>query len=362
MSTTAELPPTSDQQTLRFAEGARFNIAAESKKFDCKFIEPGIVSYKDQGGGIELLRKETIDRCMDSVVGNPLIVDHTYITAGNRTDLEQGIVNAWSYNAEDGWYYVSGEADTPEVQDRMRRGERPSCGYRVKKLGPGGVYHGIRYDAEILDIEFNHLAVVNRPRYEHAEFRLNAIATVSNQTMNVFKFLKKLVTRENGADGKSVESTKVESHEVSGETEIEIDGKLVKLNNLAETYMTETKAAVVRSASGHDEVEIDGKNVKVNELVETYRKARCNGTPEHEKKETKAEEKAEHARENAAAPVVDAPAADAPAADAPAAQETRDNSAFIKLSNASLSAAIPSEYSTTSDSLAERCARGAKRY
>jgi len=352
VSTVIETPPVA----LRFAESVRFNIAAESKKFDCKFIEPGIVSYKDSGGGIELLRKETIDRCMASVIGNPLIVGHTYITAGNRMELEQGIVNAWSYNSDDGWYYVSGEADTPEVQDRMRRGERPSCGYRVKELGAGGVYHGLRYDAEILDIEFNHLAVVDRPRYEHAEFRLNAIATVSNQTMNVFKFLKKLVTRENGADGKPVDTTKVESHEVSGETEIEIDGKLVKLNNLAETYMTETKAAVVRCASGDDEVEIDGKNVKVNELVETYRKARCNAAP------AKVEEKVEASRDNAApAPAPDAAPVVPAAAPAPA-PEARDNSAFIKLSTASLSAAVPGDYSNNSDSLSERVARGAKRY
>jgi len=339
-----------EQANLRYAEGVRFNIAAESKKFDCKFIEPGIVSYKDQGGGIELLRKETIDRCMASVVGNPLIVGHTYITAANRTDLEQGIVNEWSYNSEDGWYYVSGTADSHEVQERMRRGERPSCGYRVKELGPGGVYHGIRYDAEIIDIEFNHLAVVDRPRYEHAEFRLNAIATVSNQTMNVFKFLKKLVTRENGADGKPVETTKVESHEVSGETEIEVDGKMIKLNTLAETFMEQTKAAVVRTASGDDEVEIDGKNVKVNELVDAYRKRNNAAAPAAPAATVVAP----------AAPVISVPPA-APAA-APAAPATRDNAAFEKLQAASLSAAVPGDFSTTSDSLAERCARGSKRY
>ncbi len=356
MSTTIELPT-----DLRFAEGLRFNIAAESRKFDCKFIEPGIVSYKDQGGGIELLRKETLDRCMASVIGNPLIVGHTYVHAANRLELEEGIIHDWHYSADDGWYYVGGEASTAQAQSRMRRGERPSCGYRVTKLGPGGVYHGIKYDAEILDIEFNHLAIVDKPRYELAEFRLNSV-NVSNPTMNVFKFLKKLVTRENGADGKVTESTKVESHEVSGDTEVEVDGKMVKLNSLAETYMAETKAAVIRTASGDDEVEVDGKNVKLNELVETYRKARCNESKvEHEKKETKAEEKAEHARDNSAAPVVVAPVA--PVVETAEAKADRENklAQFNKLQGAALAETVEG-FATSSDSLAERCAKGAKRY
>lgn len=334
VSTTLTTP-----HALRFADGLRFNIAAESRKFDCKFIEPGIVSYKDQGGGIELLRKETLDRCMASAIGNPLILGHTYIHAENRLELEEGIIHSFAYNSDDGWYYVSGEVSTSSAQNRMRRGERPSCGYRVKELGPGGVYHGIKYDAEILDIEFNHLAIVDKPRYELAEFRLNSVnVNVSNPTNIMFKFLKKLVTRENGADGKVTESTRVESHEVSGETEIEIEGKMVKLNNLAETYMAETKAAVIRTASGDDEVEVDGKNVKLNALVDCYKKnaARAN-----------------------AAPVVPEVAP----VESDEQKTTRENGAkaFVELQNAAASQ-IATEFATSSGSLSERCARGAKRY
>jgi hypothetical protein len=331
---------------LRFADGLRFNIAAESRKFDCKFIEPGIVSYKDQGGGIELLRKETLDRCMASAIGNPLILGHTYIHAENRLELEEGIVHSFAYNSDDGWYYVSGEVSTPSAQNRMRRGERPSCGYRVKELGPGGTYHGIKYDAEILDIEFNHLAIVDNPRYELAEFRLNSVnVNVSNPTNIMFKFLKKLVTRENGADGKVTESTKVESHEVSGDTEIEVEGKMVKLNSLADCYMAETKAAVIRTASGDDEVEVEGKNVKLNELVDCYKKnmGRSNAAP--------------------VVPVVVAPVVAAAPAESDEQKAIRENGAkaFAQLQNAAVGQTT-SEFASSSDSLSERCARGTKRY
>ena len=259
-----------DNTVLRHRDLERFNFAPDSRSFDCKFIEPGIISYRDQGGGIELLKKETIDRCMDSVIGNPLTIGHVMVTAENRMDVEHGIIQSWYFNSADGWYYVKGVVDTPRAKALIPV-KRPSCGYGVVSFGPGGTYHGIRYDQEITNIKFNHLAIVDKPRYEDATFRLNTI--VSNpDNMNVFKFLKKIVTRENGADGKPVDSTKEESTEIPASTEVEIDGKMVRLNDLADVWMKQTAAAAVSRANGDDEVEIDGKRVKMNELVDCYKK------------------------------------------------------------------------------------------
>lgn len=302
--------------TVRARDLERFNLAPDARSFDCKFIEPGIISYRDQGGGIELLKKETIDRCIGTVIGNPVTNGHIMVNAANRMDVEEGIVQEWYYDATDGWYHVRGVAETDKAKTLMKV-KRPSCGYKVTSFGPGGVYHGIRYDAEITGIQFNHLAIVDKPRYEDSVFRLNT--TVSNpDKMNLFKLFKKLVTRENGADGKPVESTKVESIEVPGSTEVEVDGKMVKLNELGELWMKQTAEAV--RANGEDEVEIDGKRVKMNELVDCYRKnaTRVNAAPVvvapvapvvEDKTEKKEEKKAgtesfftlHAARENAAA-------------------------------------------------------------
>jgi hypothetical protein len=335
-----------DTTVLRARDLERFNFAPDARSFDCKFIEPGIISYRDQGGGIELLRKETIDRCIQSSVGNPLTVGHIMVDAENRLNVEEGIVQEWYYDVDDGWYHVRGVAETDKAKTLMKV-KRPSCGYRVTSFGPGGVYHGIRYDAEITGIEFNHLAIVDKPRYEGATFRLNTI--VSNpENMNLIKLFKKLVTRENGADGKPVESTKVESTEVPATTEVEIDGKMVRLNELADVWMKQTADAV--RANGDDEVEIDGKRVKMNELVECYRKnaARVNA---------------------AAAPVVAEPAAKTesgktePAASAAAAAAVDPGKAsFFTLHSARENSAPVVTGSTDSGSLRDRVARGAKRY
>ena len=357
---------------MRYRDGERFNIAADSKTFDCKFIEPGFVSYRDTPGGkLELLKKETLDRCMPSCVGNALTIGHIEVTPENRTEVENGIIQEWYYNSDDGWYHVKGVVDTEPAKQRINAGQRPSCGYKVLALGSGGMDHGIRYDQEILDITFNHLAIVERPRYADAEFRLNSY-NVSNPSMNVIKFLKKLVTPTAGADGKPVTH---EVREISAETEIEIDGQKVRLNELFQTYLTETVEAL--SATPEDALEISGKAVTMGELTASYRKnkARANAAPitDADRKKvaevivdkalTKPELVVETTRINS---VVETPEQKTAAAKAKSDEETtRKNGleAFTMLNVArSAPGKIDGGYSTSSGSLKEKCELGAKRY
>lgn len=338
----------------------RFNLAPDSRTFDCKFIEPGIISYRDQErGGIELLKKETLDRCMASVIGNPITDGHVLVNAENRMTVEEGIVQEYYYNSANGWYHVKGTADTKNAQAKMQV-KRPSCGYVVTGWGPGGMYHGIRYDKEITEIKFNHLAIVDKPRYEDATFRLNT--SVSNPTnMKLFKFLQKLVTRENGADGKPVEASKDITTEIPCETQVDIgDGQMVRLNDLADVWMKQTAAAAVSRANGDDEVEIEGKRVKMNELVDCYKKnaVRTNAATVILDKSI--------APATATAAAAIAAAADVVAADV-AAKRAASTAAHFTLHAARDNAAAVSDNPVASgegnsDSLRDRVARGAKRY
>lgn len=359
-------------QTLRTKDGDRFNIAADSRSFDCKFIEPGFVSYRDTPGGkLELLRKETIERCMPSVVGNALTLQHVEVTPENRTELENGIVSEWYYNSDDGWFWVKGTVDTEPAKARINAGQRPSCGYKVLDLGPGGVDHGIRYDQEITNLCFNHLAIVERPRYADAQFRLNSY-NVSNPTMKVFKFLKKLVTPTQGADGKPVTT---ESRDISADTEIEIDGQKVRLNELFDAYMAETAEAL--TATPEDALEISGKVVTMGALTESFRKNKARLNAAAETLEQKAKREADEAKEKpddeavasqrhnttVETPEQKAEAAKKAADEAEAAKRTNGITAFTTL-NLARSAPVKTDggYSTTSGSLREKCAAGAKRY
>lgn len=275
----------------------RFNLAPNGSKFRSRFLEPGLVSYRDvPGGGLELLRKETIDRALSTALGNPLTIGHVSVNAENRLDVENGIISEVSYSVDDGWFYCEGTVDTDEARSLIRRGQLPSCAYAVLSFGPGGMYHGIKYDREITDIVFQHLAIVEKPRYEGATFRLNSI----NPTTIMFKFLKKFITRENAADGQPVEKIETKVSEVSGDATVEIDGVAVRLNDLTKTW--KTQAGLV--FNGEDEVEVDGAPVKMNAMIEAYRKARCNeadAKKKDEDRENAAKAEAEKVeRENAA--------------------------------------------------------------
>ena len=367
MSATLEFTP----ETIRESSVVhRFNLAPGTKKFRCKFIEPGLVSYRDvPGGGLELLRKETIDAALQTALDNPLTIGHVQVTPENRIDVENGVVTGVDYNAEDGWYYANGTAETDQAISKIQQGQRPSCAYAVRAFGPGGVYHGIKYDREIMDIEFQHLAIVERPRYEGADFRLNSLTN----PMKLFKFIKNLLVRENG-----IESSKTEVSEMSGNTVVEIDGVPVRLNDLAAVW--EAQKGQIFQGSMDDMIEIDGQCVKMNELVANYKKNRSNSS--HDKKEMMKDEKENAApekkddvkenaapaaapavvKENAAAPVAPVEVVKENAAPAPAVEEGLKH--FQTLHNARENAAslMVEEPSLGAGSLPDRVKNGQNKY
>jgi len=205
------------------------------------------------------------------------------------------------------------------------------------------MYHGIRYDKEITGIKFNHLAIVDKPRYEDAIFRLNSLNNPKH--MNLFKLIYQALTRENDADGKPVEGKKTESLDLPGDTVLEIDGTPVHLNDLGKKWMDQTKAAVETAPEMTDatEVDVDGAKVKMNELKDAYRKCSSQDEAELTRKNAadeakkKLDEEAEATRKNAAAV------------------------AFAQLHIASK--AVPVAANTqSSDSMSERLALGKKRY
>jgi hypothetical protein len=60
--------------------GSRENAVLNGRKFTSRFIEPGLISYRDCGEGVELLRKDTIGAALGSMIGNALIIDHEVVT------------------------------------------------------------------------------------------------------------------------------------------------------------------------------------------------------------------------------------------------------------------------------------------
>lgn len=139
------------------------------QEFTCQFWQPGLVSYEDSGAGKALLKKEAMDAMLPSMVGCPVTIDHVN---GSPDEIRNsgravGTVKSARWNPDTGWYECTFTAETPEAEQKIKAGWSVSCAFDVPdSTGPGGDWHAIRYDEEITNGSFTHLALTDSPRYE----------------------------------------------------------------------------------------------------------------------------------------------------------------------------------------------------
>jgi hypothetical protein len=244
--------------------GARQNAKTWGQKFSARLIEPGLVSYEDCGGTKELLTPSTLLTFASTFEGKPVIVRHQSVTPANFKDKAVGYISKVWHNSADGWWECEGVIIDDEAKELIRDGWMVSCAYHVKSSAPGGTHHGIAYGSETTAFEGEHLAIVERPRYENATIRLNS--KTQNTTMNVFKWFKKKDDAE-------------AARELDPAAEYQVNGETVRLNDLADLYR-KAKTARENSLDPETLVEIDGEKVALKDLIAL----RANGAKKEEEK------------------------------------------------------------------------------
>ena len=243
--------------TVRY--GTRQNAKVAGNRFTSRFIEPGLISYEDHGGDKELLTKETLDTFTATFVGKPLIVRH------NGKTTEGTITRVW-WNPEDAWFWCEGDVQGTDGRQRINEGWSVSCGYHITDTDEsGGEWHAMPYARRILAFEGEHLALVENPRYEGASIRLNEKSPKHGAQMNVFKLIKKMLPGAAAGDATNPDTGK--PADVSGESEVEIDGANIRLNDLVELHRKAGKGEI----AGDTMVEVAGKPVKFSDLVAGFR-------------------------------------------------------------------------------------------
>lgn len=265
-------------ETLHYGPKVRVNARSWGRNFKSRFIEPGVISYKDVGGEIEYLSKETLDRCAESFVGRPVIIRHSKVTPQTMEGKACGYISRVWYNPADGWYWCEGVITNDDAKNLIENGWSVSCGYNVTGTDEcGGVYHAIKYRRELTAFEGEHLALVENPRYEGATIRLNSKPKSSN--MNLFKLFKKAAAP---ADSKSGSDTTAEpaggsqSREnaapeaLTADTQIEVaEGKTVTLGELVERY--NAVPSETEDLSPESTIEVTpGQQVALKDLVARY--------------------------------------------------------------------------------------------
>lgn len=328
----------------RTISNERLNIAATGKRFRCNFIEPGVVDYSDCGLGIELLRRETIQAALNTALSNPLTKGHISTRLNTFDGIALGYVDKVGYDETAGVFYCEGEVASEQARELIRKGWRPSCGYTVTSTGKGGRYNGVAYERELTGIKFHHLAIVDRPRYQDMNFRLNS---TKQPAMNVIKFIKNVLRPKEGGGANETETVREEGT-LPLDTTLEVNGKQVRLNQIVDAQIAaDEKEARENAISADSEIEYaPGKTAKLSVLVASFR---ANEATDDDSDEAKKAKKEKADRENAAAEEK--------------AKKDRENAqSFRVLQNAPKHVPVQRERVNSAGTIQEQLARGQSRY
>jgi hypothetical protein len=273
----AEPPLLSEIDSANLAEGAdrditvggdRPNIAATGKRFKAWFMTPGVINYEDcKNGGQELLRKETIDEYLHSLVGTPLTIGHIPTNKTDFEDVSNGTIDKVGFDADKGWHYCEGDLATDQARNCINDGWGISVGMRVSGFGPSGMWLNNPYDREIKKIKFHHLALVEpgqKPRIDQSEIRLNSTA---KKPMNIVKLIRKAI----GKDGVAGAET---TSDLAIGTKIDLGGG--KSATIAEMIESE-RMNHTHSVMADDYVEHEGVRYHCGSMISAFKERQNSG-------------------------------------------------------------------------------------
>jgi hypothetical protein len=291
------------------------------------FLEPGLVSYENEDKGIWLYRKEVIDSLVQSLEGKSITINHIpdEDNDGTKTDA-YGVVTSIRMMDDSGKYCCDIAVWDKSAQDLCDKGFGVSVGLGdLTYDDKGGKWHGIDYDAELVNAVCTHLALTDKPRLEEMRVLVNskeARLYNSKEGIEMFKLFKKKL--ENSAEESQI---------------ITFNGKTYNVAEMVKVFEAEQaeKAAMTAQESGQD-IGADGtvkqgdKDYKVMDLIKAadaaeQKKADDKKAADDKDAEDKKKEKLDNASddEKAAAAAKEKKDADDKAADDKKKAEKLDN-------------------------------------
>lgn len=132
---------------------------------------PGVAEYQGpEGEPFRIFINEDTAKQMDPTYeGKPVYVRHVdKVDLANLQNEADGYVAESFYNEADGKHWVKFIVVSDAGKEAIRKGWRLSNSYQPKHMGPGGHWHGVEFKNEITAGEYDHLAIVENPRYDES--------------------------------------------------------------------------------------------------------------------------------------------------------------------------------------------------
>lgn len=193
------------------------DTGGKGRFFKSRFLQAGLVKYQF---GVCLLKKETIDKFVNTFIGCPVVINHQDVTDESAKEQRVGVISRVYFEPSDAWFWCEGVLFDNEAIDLVQKGYTVSCQYEITEYSDNPdeeLHNGNPYDKEILDGRFEHLAIVDSPRYEDAIIAVNSKANeyqpiidyienyntggiMDKETRNVFEKLISALKAKNEAD------------------------------------------------------------------------------------------------------------------------------------------------------------------
>jgi hypothetical protein len=257
------------------------SLKLKAKSYKCRFLEAGVSNNNNIS---ILIKADNLMMLAEKFKGVPVSVSHDDLTVDNVDNFKVGIV-ANVFKGDDGWAWCEFLVDEDEGERLLSQGYNISCAYTVLLKGAGGNHNGVDYDFEILDLQADHIAIVDIPHYTDAIVIKNS----NNNKLkikNMFKFMKSK-NKENALKN-SIEE-KEEVFVKNGEDKIKISDLIDKYREVknSESKSAEEEEAMILNEE--DEVEVDGEMKTVAELLQNYNACMKNESKEGSKEEKEVE-------------------------------------------------------------------------
>lgn len=130
-------------------------------------FQEGLAEYENEKDRL-LIRENTIKQMNPTFAGRPVYVNHQTVNEDKIQQEADGYVVESFFNKFDGKHWAKFIVVSQKGIEAIQKGWKLSNSYIVKNNAIGGRWHNIEYSSEVIDAEFDHLAIVERPRYEES--------------------------------------------------------------------------------------------------------------------------------------------------------------------------------------------------
>lgn len=235
----------------------------------------GVCAYPEDNETI-YISSETARKLDATFAMKPLFLDHIPEDY-NIEDLENtadGYVLRSFYNQHDGKHWAEFIAITDRAHKAVRDGFKVSNSYFIEEWGAGGTWHDVPYNREVIQGSYDHLALVQTPRYEESviltpeqfasynnglQAELLKVANSKGVQKMKFNFFK----REKVANSSDLEGMMIELPKSKVEVTLE------KIINEADSR--ELEKGKKKTANETDLVVVDETEMSVGELVAKFK-------------------------------------------------------------------------------------------